>query len=71
MRCALRANGMGGYGGPAQPSPTIGQCLNGGGIGSRSNAMAVSRSNAMAVKTRASLPAGCHPPTAEHADLEA
>jgi hypothetical protein len=30
MLCALRANGMEGYGGPAQPSPTIGQCLNGG-----------------------------------------
>ena len=31
---------MEGYGGPAQPSPTIGQCLNGGSAGSKSNAIA-------------------------------
>jgi hypothetical protein len=32
---------MQGYGGPAQPSPTIGQCINGGlGAGLRSNAIA-------------------------------
>jgi hypothetical protein len=29
---------MEGYGGPAQPSPTIGQCLNGGSAGLRSSA---------------------------------
>src|ERR1700716_3605699 len=32
---------MAGYGGPAQPSAPIGQCLNGGNGGLRSNAIAV------------------------------
>jgi hypothetical protein len=32
---------MEGYGGPAQPSPTIAQCLNGDTVGLRSNATAV------------------------------
>ena len=32
---------MEGYCGPAQPSPTIGQCLNGGMVGSKWNATAV------------------------------
>jgi hypothetical protein len=40
---------MEGYGGPAKPSPTIGQCLN-GGLGW------LKSPNANRCKTRASLP---------------
>jgi hypothetical protein len=55
---------MEGYGGPAQPAPTIGQCLNGG-------------PPRLQVKCRRSLPgrgqysAGACPQAAGHADMEA
>ena len=51
------------YGGPAQPSPTIAQCLNGG--------LGWLEVECNRCKTRASLPARCDPPTPKHADLEA
>ena len=54
---------MEGYGGPAQPSPTIAQCLNGG--------LSWLEVECNRCKTRASLPAGCHSPAARYADLEA
>ena len=50
---------MEGYGGPAQPSPTIGQCLNGG--------LGWLEVECKRCKTRA---ARCHPPAARYADLE-
>lgn len=53
---------MEGYGGPAQPSPTIGQCLRG-----RLSWLEVECNRC---KTRAPA-AGRHPPAARHADLEA
>jgi hypothetical protein len=52
---------MEGYGGPAQPSPTIGHCIHGGlVVGDRVQSLQDSRPAA-----------GCHPPAARHADLEA
>src|SRR6266516_2841757 len=50
---------MEGYGGPAQPSPTIGHCLNGG--------LGWLEVECNRCKTRASRR---HPPTARHAALE-
>jgi hypothetical protein len=54
---------MQGYGGPAQPSPTIGQCLNGG--------YGWLEVECHRCKTPGEHPAGCHPATALYADLEA
>jgi hypothetical protein len=53
---------MEGYGGPAQPSPTIGQCLNGG--------LGWLEVECGRCKTRASLPLDAIRRTAGHADLE-
>jgi hypothetical protein len=55
---------MEGFGGPAQPSPTIGQCLNGG--------LGWLEVECNRCKTRASLPLDAirRPPPARHADLE-
>jgi hypothetical protein len=50
-----------GYGGPARPSPTIGQCLN-GGLGWQVECNRC--------KTRASLATRSDPPAAGYADLE-
>jgi hypothetical protein len=52
---------MEGYGGPAQPSPTIGQCLNGG--------LSWLEVECNRCKTRASLPLDT-PPPARHAAVE-
>lgn len=54
---------MEGYGGPAQPSPTIGQCISGG--------LGWLEVECNRCKTRASLPLDAHPPAAGYADLEA
>jgi hypothetical protein len=53
---------MEGYGGPAQPSPTIAQCLHGG--------LGWLEVECNRCKT-GQPPAGCHPSTAGYADLEA
>src|SRR4051794_16127611 len=49
---------MEGYGGPAQPSPTIGQCINGG--------LAWLEGEGKHCKTRPELAARCDPSTAPH-----
>jgi hypothetical protein len=55
---------MEGYGGPAQPSPTIGQCLNGG--------LGWLEVECNRCKKEAGEPAArCHPPAAGYSDLEA
>jgi hypothetical protein len=54
---------MEGYGGPAQPSPTIGQCINGG--------LGWLEVECHRCKTRASLPLDDHQASARYADLEA
>jgi hypothetical protein len=54
---------MEGYGGAAQPSPTIAQCLNGG-------LRMVGKSNADAARQGRALPRACAT-TARYADLEA
>jgi hypothetical protein len=53
---------MEGYGGPAQPSPSIGQCINGG--------YGWLEIECCRCKTRASLPLDAHPPITRHSDLE-
>jgi hypothetical protein len=53
---------MEGYGGPAQPSPTIGQCLNGGFGWLESNASLYDASE---------LTRGCDPPSPTHPAMEA
>ena len=50
------------YGGPAQPSPTIGQCINGG--------LGWLEVECKRCKIRASLPLDAHPSPAQYADLE-
>jgi len=54
---------MEGYGAPAQPSPTIAQCLNGG--------LDWLEVECNRCKTRPSLTLDAYPAAAEHADLEA
>ena len=54
---------MEGYGGPAQPSPTIGQCLNGG--------LGWLEVECNRCKTRGEPAARCHPSAAGHAHMEA
>jgi hypothetical protein len=54
---------MEGYGGPAQPSPTIGQCLNGG--------LGWLEVECNRCKTRGEPAARCHPPPERHSALEA
>jgi hypothetical protein len=54
---------MEGYGGPAQPSPTIGQCLNGG--------LGWLEVECNRRKTPRKPSAGCDTPAAGHANLEA
>ena len=54
---------MEGYGGPAQPSPTIGQCLNGG--------TGLARGRMQSLQDTGEPAAGRHPPAAGYADLEA
>jgi hypothetical protein len=54
---------MEGYGWPARPSPTIGQCLN-GGLGWLEVEM-------QSLDDQGKPAARCHPLTAGHADLEA
>jgi hypothetical protein len=53
---------MGGYGGPAQPSPTIGRCLNGG-----YGWLEVEMPSLQDPREPA---AGCDPASAQYADLE-
>jgi hypothetical protein len=54
---------MEGFGGPAQPSPTIGRCLNGG--------LRWLESPVQPLQDPRELAARCHPPAARYADLEA
>jgi hypothetical protein len=54
---------MEGYGGPAQPSPTIGQCLNGG--------LGWLEVECNRFKTRAQPAARCQPPATQYAAMEA
>ncbi|HWJ18492.1 MAG TPA: hypothetical protein VNR65_07195 [Geobacterales bacterium] len=53
---------MEGYGGPAQPSPTIAQCLNG--------SYCWMEIECNRCKTPCQHPARCHPPPARYPDLE-
>jgi hypothetical protein len=53
---------MEGYGGPAQPSPTIGQCLNGG--------LGWLEVECNRCKTRVSLPLNANPKASRYTDLE-
>jgi hypothetical protein len=52
---------MEGYGGPAQPSPTIGQCLNGG----------LGWLEVECLQDAGEPAARCHPPPQKHSALEA
>src|SRR5262249_40818890 len=54
---------MEGYGGPAQPSPTIAQCLNGGAW--------LTRGRMQPLQDTREPPAGRHSPPAPHATMEA
>ena len=54
---------MEGYGGPAQPSPTIGQCINGG--------LSWLKVECNRCETKASLPLDAYPPAARDAAVEA
>ncbi len=60
--CVLWSEQMEGFGGPAQPSPTIAQCLNGG----------YGWLEVMCRRCRnpRQPAARCHPPATRHADLE-
>jgi hypothetical protein len=51
------------YGGPAQPSPTIGQCINGG--------LGWLEVECNRCKTRASVPLDCFQPATRHTVVEA
>src|ERR1700760_3570301 len=50
------------YGGPAQPSPTIGQCINGG--------YGLATGQMPSLRDRGQHPAGCRPAPARYTDLE-
>jgi hypothetical protein len=54
---------MEGYGGPAQPSPTVAQCLNGG--------YGWLEVKCKRCDTKASIPLGARSPAAQHAAMEA
>ncbi len=60
--CLLWSEKMEGFGGPAQPSPTIAQCLNGG--------YGWLEVMCKRCETRASLPLDGYPPAAQHSDME-
>src|ERR1700681_3324865 len=53
---------MEGYGGAAQPSPPIGQCLNGG--------PGLARGRMQSLQDAGEPAARCHPPAAGHAHLD-
>jgi hypothetical protein len=59
--CLLWSEQMEGFSGPAQPSPTIAQCLNGG---------YVARSQMSPVRDSGELAGRCHQAPARHPDLE-
>jgi hypothetical protein len=61
--CLLWSEQMEGFGGPAQPSPTIAQCLN-GGYGW------LARGHVPSLRDSRQHPARCDPAHARHADLE-